>query len=442
MIKRRIKIFISIIVFFALLICTGKWLRYIVTDDTDSYTRITYHEMYEQDNIDVLFVGSSHCYRSFIPEILDDELRQNTFNVGSSGQLMDGSLMLIKEAVKNNDIKHIYLEVYFGCCSDIKKDRVQPVSTYIISDYLRPSVDKYMYLLSATNSEHYANSFIIARRNWINIFDLDYIKDVIIKKGTDAYKNYEYVTVGGGTEWYAGKGFVANNSIIDGWNYFSTAGREPININNISNDWRMDINCIIDFCEKNNVPLTLIGAPMSNFLMAGIGNYDEYVDCIKEIIEDKNIDYYDFNLCREDYFPNTSELFCDADHLNCYGAEVFSHAFAKLVNGEVEPEEMFYESYEQKMESIPTTVFGVSYKDETLEDGTILRNCTIISNGKDKLEYRIVIEPLDDKPYILRDYSYDEDFSISPDEKGTCVINYRLVENIENSDEIRLTMPD
>ena len=106
----------------------------------------------------------------------------------------------------------------------------------------------------------------------------------------------------------------------------------------------------MDYCEKEKIPLTLIGAPMPDFLLAGVGNYDAYISRIRELIRERDVDYYDFNLCRPEYFPQDIHLFKDTDHVNCYGAETFSRTFASLVNGDVSPEEMFYGSYQEKME--------------------------------------------------------------------------------------------
>lgn len=439
--RKGIKIIASALVFCILFTLTGKLLRYILVDDYDSYTRVTYHEMYEQDNIDVLFVGSSHCYRSFIPELLDEELHQNTFNAGSSAQAMDGSLMLIREAVKYNDIKHIYLEIYFGCAFGTRKDRTQMTGTYIISDYLRPSIDRTIYLLKASDTKYYANSFIIARRNWSRLFDFEYITNILIKKSTERYKSYDYECATSDVERYAGKGYVANTEVVSGWNYFSTDGWESIDIENVSDDWRKDLKEIIEFCERKDIPLTLIGAPMSNFYLTGVGNYDEYIDCINKIIAEKDIEYYDFNLCRERYFPNASELFKDADHMNCYGAEIFSHSFALLVSGKIHPDEMFYDSYEKKLNNIPRNVFGVNYKDETLADGTVLRNCRIVSNGIGDFEYAITIEPSEGEAYILRDYSSELAFSLKADEKGICIIDYRSIDGSGSGYKVRLNIP-
>lgn len=97
--------------------------------------------------------------------------------------------------------------------------------------------------------------------------------------------------------------------VINDWNYFSTTGWGSINLDNVSDDWLNSLSDIIDFCDKNDIELTLVAAPMPNFLVAGLGNYDEYVGLINGIIEDTDIDFYDFNLCRESFFLNTSSLF-------------------------------------------------------------------------------------------------------------------------------------
>ena len=45
--------------------------NYLLMDDSQSYTRLTMHELYERadagEEIDTLFLGSSHCYRAYDP---------------------------------------------------------------------------------------------------------------------------------------------------------------------------------------------------------------------------------------------------------------------------------------------------------------------------------------------------------------------------------------
>lgn len=439
--KNKIKTIASILVFGVLFVGCGKLLRYILTDDVSSYTRVIFHEMYEQDNIDILLVGSSHCQRSFVPEILDKELNLNTFNAGTASQKMDGSLMIIKEAARYNDISHVYLEVYYHGMYDVHKNRSQMTATYIISDYLKPSIDKFIYLIEASEEEHYFNSFFVARRNGTKLLDLDYMKDIIVKKSSETYKNYGYSNITGDTEWYAGKGYVADKGVVNNWNYFSTNGWENINLDGASDDWRNSLSDIIGFCDKNDIDLTLVVAPMPNYLIAGVGNYDEYISLIDGIIEGTDVDFYDFNLCKENYFPNISSLFRDTDHLNCYGAETISHCFAKLVNGEISYQDMFYNSYSEKLENLEPTVFGVSYHDDTADNGTVLRNCKIVSSDNEDMEYDISIIPDEGEAYTVQEYSGEEYFVISPDEKGNCVIKYRMHNDTETEYEVQLTLP-
>ena len=47
------------------------------------------NEMYDsKENIDIVFIGSSHVYRSYDPKLANRILGLRTYNVGSSGQNM------------------------------------------------------------------------------------------------------------------------------------------------------------------------------------------------------------------------------------------------------------------------------------------------------------------------------------------------------------------
>lgn len=435
--KKKMRLIAASLFFCIMFIGCGEFFRYILIDDTTSYTRITFHEMYEQDDIDVLFVGSSHCYRSFVPEIFDEKLGVNTFNCGSSDQQIDGSYMIIKEVARYYNVKHIYLELYYAIALGVSRnERTNLTSAYIISDYLRPSWDKVQYLLNASTKDYYPNSFILARRNWSKFFDADYIKDLIIKKRTDAYKNYEYEYVTRDSEWYVGKGYVANNETIEDWNYFSARGGSNIDISKISEDWVHTLEDIITFCDERDISLTLVVAPVPDYMLASIENYDEYIEFIKNIIAGTNVNYYDFNLCKEQYFPSTSSLFQDDNHLNCYGAEEFSYLLADFINGEISEKELFYESYSEKLENLEPTVFGISYCNNKNDDGEQFRYCKIVSNENANLEYEIILSPEGGKTYKIQDFSDNRFFTIEPDEHGVLTIAYRV---IDTPDEIWTT---
>ena len=50
-----------------------KACNYLVVDDTQNYTRLTMHDLYENtENIDTVFIGASHCFRSYDPELFTE----------------------------------------------------------------------------------------------------------------------------------------------------------------------------------------------------------------------------------------------------------------------------------------------------------------------------------------------------------------------------------
>ncbi len=422
---QKAKNLFSVILFFTIFVCLGRFLHYILVDDTESYTRVMMHELYHQEeNIDILFVGSSHCYYSFNPKITDELFQKNTFNAGSSSQFMDTSFQLIQEAVSDNDIEHIFLEVCYGMAnSSLNKDRTLMTSTYIISDYMKPSFRKTLYLLNASSKDHYSNSFIPARRDAAKLFEPDHITSLMQKKGTPAYQNYEYDYLTDAAEAYQGKGYVARTEAVDG-NFFLS--NYPYYIPWLSADWEKNLNDIIDFCDKRNIKLTFVTSPIPNYVLAAKGNYDVYIDKIKQIINGKNVDYYDFNLCKEDFFPNTSDVFFDCDHLNSKGADIFSTVFSEFFTGKITEEQLFYDSCAEKMASMSPTLLGLNYIDTTdSETNASTRTVTVISNRNDGVEYRIVMAPEGADSYVLQDFSPNPVFTITPDDHGVCTVTMR-----------------
>ena len=131
------------------LLLTGlltRGLSYLLVDDSQSYTRLTMHELYEEkEPIDTLFLGSSHCFRAYNPELFTQLTGKNSYNLGSSAQNYDTSYYLLREAAGDHDLKTVYLDMHYKFLFVDKKDR-DLVQANIISDYMRPSLNKLEFL--------------------------------------------------------------------------------------------------------------------------------------------------------------------------------------------------------------------------------------------------------------------------------------------------------
>ena len=62
---------------------------FLLVDDVHSYSRVMLQELYaDAGNIDTLFLGSSHCYRSVDPAQVDAALDTHSFNAATAGRLL------------------------------------------------------------------------------------------------------------------------------------------------------------------------------------------------------------------------------------------------------------------------------------------------------------------------------------------------------------------
>ena len=435
-VKKYIKRIISVICAVALFIGCGEGFRYILIDDTNSYTRITLHQLYNaEENIDILFVGSSHVYRSIIPKVADEIFGAYTFNAGTSSQQFDGSYAMIQEAVSNYDIKQIYLEMYYDNYNTVEyKERMRLTQTYIISDYMRPSIRKWKYMLSASSQEHYSNTFIPARRNWEKFFDSDYVRIVFQKKSQDSYKNYQWIRTEDQTEYYVDRGFVANDNVVDRNTYWNSYAYGKVTFPEkltTDIDFHQSWLSIVNYCKKNGVELTLFVTPEPEWTIVGKGNYQEYVNMIRELATENDLKFYDFNLVKAEYFDaNNRNLFKDEDHLNTNGAKQFSALFAKFFTGQFSEEDLFYATYDKKLAAEEPRIYGVAGPHENKDEG--IKEAYIISNRKEGIEYKIEVTPTEGEKRTIQEFSENIDFTFPIDETGTMTIYWRTTDKQED----------
>lgn len=433
--KKIFLISIKIIMFLAVMVLIGKGLRYILYDDSNIYTRTMMHEFsHSEQNIDALFVGSSHVYRSCVPSILDEELGMNTFVAGSSAQRMDASYQLIKEAIKNNKVKKIYLELYHAVVETKYSERNQMTSTYIISDYLPFSFSKIKFLLQASSSIHWSNSFIVARRNFDKITDFEYLKTVWQNKSTDSYKNYCPIIKNNLHEKYETKGYVSSQSI---GNFDETLEKSSnyIDVLAIKNsDWQKSVLEISELCKKNNVELVFFISPMPELRLLSFRNYQEYDEYISKLATDLGVKFYDFNLVKHEYLDtNNPENFMDTTHLNASGSETFSHIFAKTQNDPDFVNEIMYQNISEKLASETPTLLGIKgLKDENKD----ISRYYIVCNHND-IKSEVIAIPDNRKEYLVKSFDTSAYFKLPSDEHGLLRIKWSVADGKINYREIK-----
>lgn len=403
----------------------GMWVAsYAVTGDSKIYMRVSMHEFYNQDNIDMLFVGPSNCGRSINPAVMDEKTGFDTFNLGSPVQYFDTSYLVMQEAIHEYDIKKIYVDISYTIAlksTYIHDDNLR--SIYIVTDYMKPSFRKYKYLFRMTESGSYANNFFRARRDWEKLFDGEHISKVLQAKHTEEYKTYTGTYIHEGGTGYVGKGFKTFDDVAPEL-YYINKGYGQIKTDEIPEDFEGILYSMIALCKKNNVELTFYSSPEPNFVEIGYGNRDEFDAYIEKLLKDTGVDYIDFNLMKKEYWEDTTAFFMDEQHLNTVGAEKYSNVFADYINGDITKEELLYNSMSEKAADLDARVYGISYKQNKK-----INNCKIVSNKTEGIEYRITLALDDEEESVLQDFDTNNKFDIPAKSTGICIVEYRMVDN-------------
>lgn len=322
--------------------------NYLLLDDSQSYTRLTMHELYEtEENIDTLFLGSSHCFRAYDPELFTELTGKVSFNLGSSAQNYDTSYYLLREAAKEHDIKTVYLDMHYKFLFIGREDR-DLVQANIISDYMQPSLNKLEFLTRTSESRQLTNRLFPFRREWKKLADIPYLQEIFEKKQTKAYRNYEPVI--SEQEYYAGKGFVyssqeLNAGEITWWDNFGPVAEDMDSDETYTISY---IEKIVEFCQEENIRLIFVTAPSFGRYLEAVGPYDLAYNYIKAMAENYDVPYLDFNLCKEEYLDLKEDSFMDVDHLNGKGAKGLTTLLAQLDSDRVDIDEYFNPCYDEK----------------------------------------------------------------------------------------------
>lgn len=396
-------------------------LNYIYVD-VPPWERILWHNFYQSEGkIDNLYLGSSHVYYDIDPFLMDELNGQYNFNLSTSGQVMNGTYYLLREADKHNELSHVYIELYYGRNTGGDGDRVtqEPWFNWQNTDCMKWSANKILYMLSITNDvENYIDLLIPFSRYREHLGDYEYIKSTIETKVSG---EYQYVDE---FEEYLDKGFRYSEIVYKAedraFKRNQTLGENPM-----AQSCELYLRKAIEYCQKENIPVTLFISPMYNLQPVSAGNYDNYINQIKGIAAEYGLDFYDFNLAKDAYLPiQKLEYFRDVDHLNSAGAEVFTQFFHKVVTGDArQNQKYFYDSYAQKLQSLEPEVYGIHYWKSGSE--TFMN---VASNRDSGMEYRIVITPDEfsgREPYVVQDFCENKEFTIT-DGNGICTVEYRI----------------
>ncbi|MBT3544243.1 MAG: hypothetical protein HN488_02750 [Saprospiraceae bacterium] len=247
-------------------------------------------DLEDVNNLDVLFLGSSHAYRSFDPRIWDT-YGYTTFNLGTSSQTHIHSGLLLKEYIPRIKPSLVVYEVYPDMFSNngVESNTVF-LSFNICYDQMKDVVLKNINVKTI-------NEYIYASyRRW------KYPKENILIELDTTLKIYR------------SRGFVENKS--SSFTEVNNYKRGKMLESQIS-AFRANL-----FYLKNlNIPYVLLQAPVTSIEQGRFPDKEKYDQLMSEY--DNHVDYSQL------YELKDSIHFYDYHHMNQKGVEIFNPIFIK-----------------------------------------------------------------------------------------------------------------
>ncbi len=428
--KRLFEIVLTVI------LCTGiiNILNYIYVNDcsyeSSSWERAVMKDFYSQkENIDFLYLGSSHVFMDVIPVKLDEINGRNNFNLATSAQPMMASYYLLKEALKYHSPEHVYLEMYYMIpCVYGDLDNAQVLTRHWDVLYQMPlSLNKLDYKFHLANKKYGMMTFFPIRQYSEHLFDASYINTNLAQKQSENYRNYIHVRDEQAPLFE--KGFCTTLNYVECGTFEGNNSAIPSPM--FDSNSEKYFNAIIDLCRKEDISLTLFTSPMPDFRIHCMGNYDQYVTCVNELAAKNGLHYYDFNLCNPIYLDlHNDTYFMDHDHLNYEGAQLFTGVLGEVLLDELEgrpiPEDMFYDSYEEKMLQIDKRIFGLDIQADTTQEEKTYMIYSIDNLTEAEAEFRITKMCEDaSQPVVIQEWSTHNCVTFPDSETGLFIVEAR-----------------
>ncbi|MBD5507128.1 MAG: hypothetical protein HDR05_03495 [Lachnospiraceae bacterium] len=423
-IRKGIEVLAAILVFVG--IVHGLNYMYVEMNGSYMWHRIVWHSYYEnRGKIDNLYLGSSHVYKDIDPRILDELNGQYNFNLATPVQVMNGSFYLLKEADQDNELSHVYLEMYYACSADDWAINNEYYRNWNNTDFMEPSFNKIEYMIANGGLDSCLENLFPFTRYRTQLGDGEYVKKVTAYKKEDEYHTYQYHRDDGiGTSkaefmpkgYYYTKKEYSDHNMIYKQSYVLTE-------DSMGDKSEQYCRKMIEYCQRKDIPITLFVSPMNDLQLISTEGYDHYINEVRKIADEYEIPFYDFNLAKEQYLPiQQNQYFQDLGHLNCYGVEVFTPFFYEVISGEaIENEKYFYASYADKLKETAPAIYGIYYRSD---EGS--KTVWIASNRDSEMEYRITLKPKEGEPYTVQDFDTNKEFTLSQGEEGICTITVRM----------------
>ncbi len=265
--------------------------------DTNGDYMSTTKQLYStEDNlIDVVFMGSSHCFCGISPAVLWEDSGIAAFDMSTSGQDFVSTYYLLTELLKTQTPKAVYIDLY-GVCFEKHGVVANEYRNFLSMRTSKNSVDLVKEYFEGDDNESLRQDY--------------YFRFPIVHTRYKELTKYDFETY---------EPSVYGRGAMYSWDVqpiqYNNGGDGITEITEISDRNKDIIDRLIKLSQENDFELEFIVIPCDRTVL------DQKVinGCI-EYAESKSIRCTDFNALRDEVGLENSYDYLDSNHLNSYGS--------------------------------------------------------------------------------------------------------------------------
>lgn len=381
---------------------------------------------YEESNVDMIYFGSSIGNRAYDPETVDAITGLKSFNLSSNDQPIVASYWGIKKVLNDRPIRFVILNLDYSNIGSYENNNAKVSYMQALSQYesLWHRISDYIMLARdcGLKEKESINVFFPWIYNHVSL-NRRAIIDNIHKK-----IDYSYASTHEGNADFLARGHIEPKNV----EYKSINLDKDIRTNSknhykikdshmaISSKAYQTFEDIINLCQREHVKLIVTFAPRPAFDSLSLGNDYFHINSeLRDFFASYGIPFYDFNMLKKDFWTNSDRYYYNFEHLNQYGSESFSAAFARFFNklqaGE-DVSSLFYtkEEYLTSIDYIAGVLFNTRKGRDKIFVHALSYHGLYI-----KPEYEIQVYDEQTGDLIsTRGYGADTDYSFAPAHKG------------------------
>ena len=337
---------------------------------------------------DIVFLGSSRVYHSFVPEIFEKKLGLDlVINAGSSTQRPESSYYLLRDLYGRVHPKTVILGVQWNAILEESTDAQRLESAVTACD--RMSLAGRLgyvpnYLLSPQlpyfcNMYRFRDNLRIdtIRENLEKHASLD-SEGIVVDKSRNTY--------------YADTGFIYSNLHCEAGNIpIMDENQDSFSVELIDKDKIRYIDKIIDFCRQHDIRLILVASPVAMMNMYHINGYDDAVKYFQQYAAEKGIAFHNLNYLKGREALITDDKMSDYIHLAGDTAALVSDIYSDILKEEMDGKDIsgyFYNDLDSLKKEVDRVV-GVRAAVSLNDDGSDHISVEALANEEETILYRI-----------------------------------------------------